>query len=59
MEEATDFATKLKSGKLAAPARIVEEAIVGPSLGQEAINSGLLIIYTRISACAYLYDFLL
>lgn len=42
MEEATDFATKLKSGKLAAPARIVEEAIVGPSLGQEAINSGLL-----------------
>jgi SecD/SecF fusion protein len=42
MEEATDFATKLKSGKLAAPARIVEEAIVGPSLGKEAINSGLL-----------------
>jgi SecD/SecF fusion protein len=42
IEEATDFATKLKSGKLAAPTRIVEEAIVGPSLGQEAINSGLL-----------------
>ncbi len=42
MEEATDFATKLKSGKLAAPASIVEEAIVGPSLGKDAINSGLL-----------------
>jgi SecD/SecF fusion protein len=42
MEETTDFATKLKSGKLAAPARVVEEAIVGPSLGQEAIDSGLL-----------------
>jgi len=41
-EEGQDFATKLKSGKLAAPARIVEEAIVGPSLGLEAINSGLL-----------------
>lgn len=41
MEEATDFSTKLKSGKLAAPAKIVEEAIVGPSLGKEAINSGL------------------
>ncbi len=41
-EEAQDFSTKLKSGKLAAPARIVEEAIVGPSLGLEAINSGLL-----------------
>ena len=31
----------MKSGKLPAPARIIEEAIVGPSLGQEAIDSGL------------------
>ena len=31
----------LKSGKLPAPARIIEEAIVGPSLGQEAIDAGL------------------
>lgn len=39
--EAQDLANVLKSGKLPAPARIIEEAIVGPSLGQEAINSGL------------------
>ncbi len=42
VEEATDLANILKSGKLPAPAHIIEEAIVGPSLGQEAINSGLL-----------------
>ncbi|MFA5972885.1 MAG: protein translocase subunit SecDF [Lentimicrobiaceae bacterium] len=41
VEEAQDLATVLKSGKLPAPAHIVEEAIVGPTLGQEAINSGL------------------
>jgi len=40
--EATDLANVLKSGKLPAPARIIEEAIVGPSLGKEAIESGLL-----------------
>lgn len=42
IEEATDLSTVLKSGKLPAPARIVEEAIVGPSLGKEAISSGLM-----------------
>jgi SecD/SecF fusion protein len=31
----------LKAGKLPAPTRIVEEAVVGPSLGREAINQGL------------------
>ena len=41
IEEAQDLANILKAGKLPAPARIVEEAVVGPSLGQEAINSGL------------------
>ena len=35
------MANILKSGKLPAPARIIEEAIVGPSLGEEAINAGL------------------
>jgi SecD/SecF fusion protein len=39
--EAKDLANVLKSGKLPAPARIIQEAIVGPSLGQEAISSGL------------------
>lgn len=42
INEAKDLANILKAGKLPAPARIVEEAIVGPSLGEEAINSGLL-----------------
>ncbi|MBG65315.1 MAG: protein translocase subunit SecDF [Flavobacteriales bacterium] len=41
VEEANDLSNILKSGKLPAPARIIEEAIVGPSLGAEAINSGL------------------
>lgn len=41
-EEAIDLANILKSGKLPAPTRIVEEAVVGPSLGQEAISQGLL-----------------
>ncbi|MBD99259.1 MAG: protein translocase subunit SecDF [Verrucomicrobia bacterium] len=41
IEEAKLIANILKAGKLPAPAKIVEEAVVGPSLGQEAINSGL------------------
>ncbi|QHT69349.1 protein translocase subunit SecDF [Rhodocytophaga rosea] len=41
VEEAKDLANILKAGKLAAPTRIVEEAVVGPSLGQEAITQGL------------------
>ena len=41
VEEGQDLANVLKAGKLPAPARIVEEAVVGPTLGQEAINAGL------------------
>ncbi|MBS2213528.1 protein translocase subunit SecDF [Carboxylicivirga mesophila] len=40
-EESQDLANILKSGKLPAPARIVEDTVVGPSLGQEAVDSGL------------------
>jgi len=40
-EEALDLSNVLKSGKLAATTRIVEEAVVGPSLGAEAISQGL------------------
>lgn len=40
VNEAKDLANILKSGKLPAPARIIQEEIVGPSLGQEAINAG-------------------
>jgi len=39
-QEAADLAGVLKAGKLPAPSHIIEEAIVGPSLGQEAIDSG-------------------
>jgi SecD/SecF fusion protein len=41
IEEAKDLANVLKSGKMPAPARIVEEEIVGPSLGRESIRSGM------------------
>lgn len=41
LEEAKDLANILKAGKLPAPARIVQEEIVGPSLGKEAVNSGM------------------
>ncbi len=42
INEAKDLANILKSGKLPAPARIIEEAIVGPSLGHKAVNAGLM-----------------
>jgi SecD/SecF fusion protein len=42
VEEAKDLANTLKSGKMPAPAHIVQENVVGPSLGQEAINNGLI-----------------
>ena len=41
VEEAKDLANTLKSGKMPALARIIEESVVGPSLGREAIQSGL------------------
>jgi len=41
INEAKDLANVLKSGKLPAPARIIKEELVGPSLGKEAINAGL------------------
>ncbi|TAL58723.1 MAG: protein translocase subunit SecDF [Bacteroidetes bacterium] len=42
IEEADDLANILKSGKLPAPARIISDTIVGPTLGKEAINSGFI-----------------
>lgn len=42
IEEAQDLANVLRAGKLPASADIVQSEIVGPSLGQEAINSGVL-----------------
>jgi SecD/SecF fusion protein len=42
LEEATDLANILKSGKMPAPARIVSDTVIGPSMGKEAINKGLI-----------------
>ena len=42
VEEATDLVNVLKSGRLPAPATIVQEQVVGPSLGAESIRAGLI-----------------
>ncbi len=58
VEEAQDLANILKAGKLPARARIVEEAVVGPSLGQEAITAGLwsfILAFIIILIYMYLY----
>ena len=41
-QEAKDLANVLKSGKMPAPSRIIQEDVVGPSLGHEAITKGLM-----------------
>ncbi len=56
IEEAKDLANILKSGKMPAPAHIIQEEIVGPSLGQEAINSGL---WSSIAAFALVLIYML
>jgi SecD/SecF fusion protein len=42
VEEAQDLANILKSGKLDAPAKIVAEQVVGPTLGKEAVHGGMM-----------------
>ena len=42
VEEATDLVNVLKSGKLPAPATIVQEQVVGPSLGAKSIKDGMI-----------------
>ena len=41
IQEAQDLANVLKSGKVPAPARSIQDTVVGPSLGEESINAGL------------------
>ncbi|MBO4994100.1 MAG: protein translocase subunit SecDF [Alistipes sp.] len=41
IQEAQDLANVLKSGKVPAPARIIQDTVVGPSLGTESINAGM------------------
>ena len=57
-EEAKDLANVLKSGKMAASVQIVQEDVVGPSLGQEAISSGVIsfalaLVLLMIYMCAF------
>ena len=42
VQEAEDLANVLKSGKLPAPATIIQEQVVGPSLGSASIKAGLI-----------------
>jgi len=42
VNEAQDLANILKAGKLDAPARIVQDQVVGPTLGEDAVNGGIL-----------------
>ena len=41
IEDTKDLANILKAGRLPAPAKIVEEAVIGPTLGQAAIDAGI------------------
>ncbi len=45
LQEAQDLSDILKSGKLPAPAKIVQEQVVGPTLGQDAIRGGSLAFF--------------
>lgn len=42
IQEAKDLANVLSSGKVPAPAKIIQDTVVGPSLGQESINAGMI-----------------
>lgn len=42
VEDTQDLANVLKAGRLPAPARIVSEYVVGPSLGEDSISAGLI-----------------
>lgn len=58
VEEASDLANILQSGQLAAPARIVQEQMVGPTLGKEAVKGGamsFIISFVLIFALMLLY----
>ncbi len=54
IEEATDLANVLNSGKLPAPATIVQEQVVGPSLGSASIQAGM-ISFAIAFLCVLLY----
>ncbi len=55
LAEARDLANILKAGKLPAPAKIINEEVVGPSLGKEAISAGMnSFLYALIFVLVYI-----
>ena len=62
IEETKDLANTLNSGKMPAPTRIVQEEVVGPSLGMESIEQGFVsFVIAFIVLMAYLivlYNFI-
>ncbi len=55
-EEAKDLSNILNSGKIDAPARIIQEEVVGPSLGKDTIAAGLLsLLIGLLAILAYMY----
>ncbi|MCF0210079.1 MAG: protein translocase subunit SecDF [Bacteroidales bacterium] len=58
VEETKDLSNILKSGKLTAPAKIVQESVVGPSLGKESIKAGIIsFIFAIIIVLIYMIFF--
>ena len=58
IEEAQDLANILKAGKLPAPARILEEQVVGPTLGKESVQKGMWsMVFAFILVLAYMVFF--
>ncbi len=58
MKTATELALLLRAGALAAPADIIEQHVIGPSLGQDNINKGVkavIIGLLAVLACAAIY----
>lgn len=58
IDEAKDLSNILKAGKLPAPAKIIGEEVVGPSLGEASINAGvrsIVIAFVAILAFMILY----
>ena len=55
INEATDLANILKSGKMPAPAKIIQDEVVGPTLGQESVRAGMIsFVLALIVVFAYL-----
>ena len=56
VEEANDLSNILNSGKIDAPAKIIQEEVVGPSLGKETIASGILALLVGLmSILAFMF----